>query len=107
MKGINQALQAIDPLYQLIFPSPAILDDPVAVANYCQAIVGCNQHFQSHCRMAPFSQGGVVDSTGRVYGVNNLFVADDSVVPLCMDGSPMASAYLIAANIADMLIQSH
>jgi len=53
--------------------------------------------------MAPLNQGGVVDSTGHVYGVQNLIVADDSIVPLNMDGTPMASAYLIAANIARML----
>jgi choline dehydrogenase-like flavoprotein len=45
----------------------------------------------------------VVDSMGRVYGVENLFVADDSIVPVPMDGTPMATAYLIAANIARML----
>jgi choline dehydrogenase-like flavoprotein len=71
--------------------------------------ISCNQHFQSHCLMAPLEQGGVVDSTGHVYGVKNLIVADDSIVPLCMDGSPMASAYLIGANIAELLInkQTH
>ncbi len=41
--------------------------------------------------MAPLADGGVVDSTGRVYGVNNLFVADNSVNPQDMDGSPMAT----------------
>jgi choline dehydrogenase-like flavoprotein len=103
VKQLNLALQAIDPLYQLIFPDPAILDDPALLTAFIQAEVGSNMHFQSHCRMAPLNQGGVVDSTGRVYGVNNLFVADDSIVPQCMDGSPMASAYLIAFNIARML----
>jgi len=53
--------------------------------------------------MAPLAQGGVVDSTGHVYGVQNLIVADDSVVPQNMDGSPMATAYLIAYNIARLL----
>jgi len=103
IKNINIALQAIDPTYKLIFPDPAILSDDNAVINFIKESVASNQHFQSHCRMAPFNQGGVVDSSGRVYGVRNLIVADDSIVPLCMDGSPMASAYLMAANIARML----
>jgi hypothetical protein len=38
-----------------------------------------------------------------LYGVQNFIVADDSIVPVGMDGSPMATAYLIAANIADLL----
>ena len=105
IKNINEAFKTIDPSYQLLFPDPAILDDPALVKDFIRENISCNEHFQSHCRMAPLEQGGVVDSTGHVYGVKNLIVADNSVAPLCMDGSPMASAYLIAANIAELLIQ--
>jgi choline dehydrogenase-like flavoprotein len=101
--NINTALQTIDPQYQLIFPDPAIIDDMSLLTAFIQDQIDPTMHFQSHCRMAPLSQGGVVDSTGRVYGVQNLIVADNSIVPQCMDGSPMASAYLIAANIARLL----
>lgn len=104
MKNINEAFKVIDPSYKLIFPDPSILDHPALVQDFIKENVSCNEHFQSHCHMAPQDQGGVVDSTGHVHGVQNLIVADDSVVPLCMDGSPMASAYLIAANIAELLI---
>lgn len=103
IKNMVAALQEINPEYELIFPDPAILDDPLLLSMFIQNQVETNQHFQSHCRMAPLDQGGVVDSTGHVYGVNNLIVADDSIVPQDMDGSPMASAYLIAANIARLL----
>lgn len=102
--AVNAQLQSIDPQYRMIFPTdPAFLTDPILSTAFIQETVGSNMHFQSHCRMAPLDQGGVVDSTGHVYGVQNLIVADDSVVPQCMDGSPMASAYLIAANIARLL----
>ena len=105
IKNINIALQAIDPKYQLVFPDQATLNDPTALDAFIRAEVDVTQHYQSHCRMAPFDQGGVVDSTGHVYGVRNLIVADDSIVPQDMDGSPMASAYLIGANIAQILIE--
>lgn len=101
--AINAQLQLIDPLYEMIYPDPAVLTDPILLTAFIRDSVQNTQHFQSHCRMAPLNQGGVVDSTGHVYGVQNLIVADDSVVPLLMDGSPMASAYLIAANIARLL----
>lgn len=104
IKAINAALQSIDPEYQLLVPDPAILDNPQLVTKFIKEQVASNQTFQSHCRMAPFNQGGVVDSTGHVYGVQNLIVADDSIVPLCTDGAPMATAYLIAANIAQILL---
>lgn len=103
IKNINNALRTIDPAYQLILPDPAILDDAGLIIEYVKSLVASNQCFQCHCRMAPFEQGGVVDSTGHVYGVQNLIVADDSIVPVAMDGTPMASAYLIAANIARLL----
>lgn len=103
VKAINEQLQASFPGYELIVPPPEILDDPALIEAYVREAVGCNQHFQSHCRMAPFNQGGVVDSTGAVYGVRNLYVADNSIAPFEMDGSPMATGYLIAANIAKLL----
>ncbi len=103
LKNINTAVNAIDGLYELIYPDAAILDDVVALTEFIKETIDSNMHFQSHCLMAPQNQGGVVDSTGHVYGVQNLIVADDSIVPLDMDGSPMASAYLIGANIALLL----
>lgn len=103
IKNLANALHQIDPTYQLLLPPPEILDDATLVAEYIQNIAGTDFHYQGHCRMAPLAQGGVVDATGRVYGVNNLFVADDSIVPQAIDGSPMTSAYLIALNIAKLL----
>lgn len=103
VKNINIQLQKIDPLYQLIYPDPAILDDPAQIAAFIKGAVASNFHYQSHCRMASLAQGGVVDANGRVYGVQNLIVADNSINPQNMDGSPMATAYLVAANIARLL----
>lgn len=103
VKDLNEQLHAIDPQYQLLLPPPEILDDASLVEAYIEAIAGTDFHYQGHCRMAPLDQGGVVDSHGRVYGVKNLIIADNSIVPQPIDGSPMTSAYLIAANIARLL----
>ncbi|WP_058478751.1 GMC family oxidoreductase, partial [Legionella steigerwaltii] len=104
IKNINAQLQSIDPTYQMVFPDPAVLDDVAQLTDFIKQEVGSNMVFQSHCRMAPLSQGGVVDGTGHVYGVQNLIVADVSITPVAMDGTPMATAYLFAANIANMLL---
>jgi choline dehydrogenase-like flavoprotein len=101
--NINAQLKIIDPSYEMIFPDPEVLNHPEILTEFIKDQVASNMHFQSHCRMAPLNQGGVVDDTGHVYGVQNLIVADDSIVPVAMDGSPMATAYLIAANIANLL----
>jgi choline dehydrogenase-like flavoprotein len=104
IKGINEQLHLIDPEYEMLYPDPTILNDTPKLIDFIKKEVGSNMHFQSHCRMAPLDQGGVVDNTGHVYGVQNLIVADDSIVPVNMDGSPMATAYLISANIANLLL---
>ncbi len=104
IKNINSALQAIDIDYELISPSPSILSNPNLVANFIKESVMTNQCWQGHCRMAPQNQGGVVDSTGRVYGVQNLIVADASIAPIALDATTMAPAYLIGANIAQLLL---
>ncbi|CUI16127.1 hypothetical protein PNK_0499 [Candidatus Protochlamydia naegleriophila] len=57
--------------------------------------------------MTPLEQGGVVDSKGHVYGVKNLIVADNSIVPLCIDGSPVVTGYLIGASVAELLIEDN
>ena len=106
IKGINNALKLNDPFYELIFPDPAIIDDTELLTAFIKEGVMSNQCFQSHCLMAPLKQGGVVNSKCFVHGVENLLVADDSVVPVAMDGTPMATAYLIAANIARMLMRN-
>lgn len=54
--------------------------------------------------MASFLSGGVVDSSGHVYGVQNLIAANDSISPIPMNGAKMASVYLIAENIARLLL---
>lgn len=104
IRDFTDQLALADPLYQMVYPDPAILIDDAQIDNFIKTTIGTDMHFQGTCKMAPLSDGGVVDSTGHVYGVNNLIVADDSIVPVAMDGAPMASAYMIAYNIANILL---
>lgn len=104
VKQLNATLNQMDSTYRLIYPPLEIIDDADLLTAFIKEAVMSNQCWQSHCRMAPLRQGGVVDGMGKVYGVENLFVADDSIVPVAMDGTPMATAYLIAANISRMLL---
>lgn len=106
MKNMNAALQKKDPAYGFIYPDPSIFTDLTKVTAFIRENVDSNEHFQSHCRMAPLKQGGVVNSMGYVHGVKRLWVADDSIVPACIDGSPMASAYLIGANVAKLILDN-
>jgi choline dehydrogenase-like flavoprotein len=102
--AINKSFQAIDPEYKLIYPDPKIINDKKLLTEFIKQEIALTMHFQGHCKMAPLNQGGVVDSTGHVYGVQNLLVADDSVIPVPTDGSTLATAYLVAANIGRILL---
>ena len=95
IKNISIALSAIDPQYQLVIPDPAILDNTDLLTDFIRKEVDANQHYQCHCKMAPLDQGGVVDSTGHVHGVEHLIIADNSINPTVQDGSPQQTGFLV------------
>jgi hypothetical protein len=89
LKPLAEAMTAIDPAITLVTPDPALLD-PALVGddatedalldfvsdNYLHA-----HHWYGTCKMAPYEFGGVVDTRGRVYKTQNLYVADASIMP--------------------------
>jgi choline dehydrogenase-like flavoprotein len=103
IKNLTTALAAISPAYQLVVPDPSILNNSAAIKAYVTHNVMSNQSFQGHCRMAPLIEGGVVDGSGLVYGTTNLYVADASICPSPLGGTPMAPAMMIAYNIAELI----
>jgi choline dehydrogenase len=96
-------LNAIDPTYQLISPSPEIINNDTKLESFIKDNFGHNHHQQGEIRMAPLSKGGVVDHQGRVHGVKDLIVADASLIPFTVDGNTSAATYLIGLTIAQQL----
>lgn len=105
IKTIAEKLSIIDPGYRLINPTLDTINDDEQIENFIKENFGHNHHQQSSLRMAPINKGGVVDRYGRVHGINNLIVADASIIPFTVDGNTSASAYLIGYTIAKQLIQ--
>lgn len=101
---IANSFFSIDPSYQLINPSLEIINNDNLLEEYIKDNISVTYHQQSSLRMAPYSIGGVVDNTGRVYGVNNLIVADASIIPSTTDGNTQAVSYLIGYTIAQQLL---
>ncbi|ULT54493.1 GMC family oxidoreductase [Neobacillus drentensis] len=105
IKDIAESLSSIDPNYKLIHPTPEMIEKDDELEEFIKENFGHNHHQQSSLRMAPLHQGGVVDRFGNVHGVDNLMVADASIIPFTVDGNTSAAAYLIGYTIAQHLIQ--
>lgn len=62
-------------------------------------------HQMGTCRMAASSKSGVVDPSGRVWGCQNLFVADASVFPTASGVNPMVTTMAISDFISKGVVR--
>ena len=82
--------------------SDADLDD------YIRRYNRTTYHYSSTCRMAPEDDangGGVVDDELRVYGVENLRIADTSILPRVLGTHLQAPAVAIGEKGSDMILR--
>ncbi|KAI1122351.1 oxidoreductase [Nemania abortiva] len=92
---LKQPLQRSSPL--------AHVTDLDAARRYIKSRAISMWHPAGTCAMLPESAGGVVDTSLRVYGVDNLRIVDASVVPLLPPGNLQSSIYAIAERAADLI----
>lgn len=84
---------------------PSALDD-AALDYFINERVDTIFHYSTTCRMAHQDDDagpGVVDDKLRVYGVQNLRIADASVLPNVPATHPQALIYAVAEKCADMV----
>ncbi|RAL02481.1 GMC family oxidoreductase [Aspergillus ibericus CBS 121593] len=63
-------------------------------------------HQSASCRMGRSDDPmAVVDSSGRVMGVNQLRIVDPSAFPFLPPGFPLGTAYMVAEKITDSIIE--
>ncbi|GKT74228.1 choline dehydrogenase [Colletotrichum tofieldiae] len=55
--------------------------------------------------MLPKADGGVVDSSLKVYGTTNLRVVDASIMPILISAHIQTAVYGIAERAAEMIIE--
>jgi choline dehydrogenase-like flavoprotein len=59
------------------------------------------------CRMGADPREAVTDGWGRVYGLDNLFVADGSIFPSSLGVNPMVTIMAAATRVAENISKNH
>ena len=89
-----------------IDPTEADLASDASLDSWLQANVGIAGHTSCTCKMGPKSDPlAVVDQDCRVWGVENLRVADASVMPEIPRANTNATVIMIAERVADFIRQ--
>jgi choline dehydrogenase len=105
IKNIATALSTIDSNYQLISPTLDIINNNTQLENFIRQNLSLTFHEESTLRMARSAEDGVTNFRGEVFGVENLVVADNSIIPFTADGNTSAPAYLIGLTIAQQILE--
>jgi choline dehydrogenase len=108
IKALHNYFQAHPDIYAgyaLVAPSVDIIDNDEALADYIRTSVVQTHHISSTARMASPELGGVVNSTGHVYGAENLIIADDCICPFINDGNTQSCAYLIGWVLSEFILE--
>lgn len=76
------------------------------ILQYIQAAARTISHASCTCKMGKKDNKlAVVDSKGKVFGVQRLRVVDASAIPFLPPGHPMSTVYALAEKIADDILE--
>jgi choline dehydrogenase-like flavoprotein len=96
---------AAAPPYAAIISAEILPGHGVNLQNYTTTIgFSPEYHPVGTASMLPKNQGGVVDSSLKVYGTSNVRVVDASIIPLHISAHIQATIYGIAEKAADIIL---
>ncbi len=83
----------------------APLQSDEEIAAYLRESIGNYSHASGTCKMGPASDpGAVVDARGRVHGMENLYVADASIIPVIPLANTNLTSMLIGMKVASGMV---
>lgn len=89
-----------------VTPTDADLVSDAALNAWLAQNMGTSHHISGTCKMGPASDPtAVVSQYGRVHGLDNLWVADASVMPDCIRANTNATTIMIGERIAEFIKQ--
>lgn len=91
--------------WSLLTPSREVIEDDEELTEFIKTAIEQAHHWSGTCRMARSAEQGVVDSRGRVFGVEGLIVADDSILDT-VDGNLGGPAVLVGWTISEFLMHT-
>ncbi|ETN42603.1 uncharacterized protein HMPREF1541_01760 [Cyphellophora europaea CBS 101466] len=80
-------------------------EDDRAIEQKVREVLSTTWHSLGTCKMAPRDKGGVVDGGLKVYGVENLRLADLSVPPENVGANTGNTAFVVGEKAADLFIK--
>ncbi|TFY63174.1 hypothetical protein EVG20_g6435 [Dentipellis fragilis] len=92
-----------DPKYDQHYGHHLVHASDEELEQYIRAHTTTLYHPTSTARMAPHSEGGVVDPYLRVYGVQGLRIADASIFPEIVSGHTAGPAIAVGEKAADLI----
>lgn len=102
VRGLAEISPIKDMIVKEVNPGPKVQTDE-DILNWAKAVLFTAHHTSSSLSMLPREKGGVVDPQLKVYGTENLRVADISVMPVHISSHPQSTAYFIAEKAANII----
>jgi choline dehydrogenase len=93
-----------DLLIARVLPTDTDLASDAALDDWLMRNLGTSHHVSGTCKMGPASDPmAVVNQYGRVHGLDNLWVADASIMPDCIRANTNATTIMIGERVADFI----
>ncbi|TDL16815.1 alcohol oxidase [Rickenella mellea] len=105
VRFVTDKMATTKPLSDLIVKTfnPAPGSSDAVLQKFVQSTLQSSWHPCGSASMLPKAQGGVVDPNLKVYGTDNIRVADASMIPLEIGTHTMATVYANALHAADVI----